>query len=353
MKIYDRYITLNFWKFFFFVSFAFLLLFDLFELLSQLDQIGRGTYTLTKAFLFIILTSGHKLLDLLPIITFLATLLSLGQLLDRNELLALEALGYTKKRLTSVLVFSLVFWIIPLCGLSETFFKGAEKRAWQLRNKALSQGGMTLYGEGFWTRKGDLFLRVERVLDEGLLSGIEIFRFEGHNLQDYLSAPLGKATSQYWLLWKAKEQILRPSKVEERTWPKLRIPPPLSVRQVENFALPAEYLPLKELIKYSQTLAVGGQNVYRYELLIWQRIANPLLAFVMGLLALTFNKDPLARRKLFLTRLAGGLAGGLALYLLRETLAHAGRVFFLPAPLVAFLPVGLISLAIFFLKWRK
>ncbi len=352
MSTFDRYLTQNFWKFFLFISFAFLLLFDLFELLNQLDQIGQGSYTLAKALLFVLLTSGHKLLDLLPVITFLAVLLSLGQLLDRNELLALEALGYTRRRLALVLVLSLIFWTVPLWGLSETLFKGAEKKAWQIKNKALAKEGLTLYGEGFWTRKGDTFLKVERILDDGFLSGIELFRFKGQVLEEYLSALLGKATSEYWLLWKAKQRIIFASKVEEKTWPKVRIPPPLPIKRVETFALPAEYLSLPELFKYSRTLAAGGQNVYRYELLIWQRIATPLLAFVMGFLALGFNKDPLARRKLLLTRVAGGLAGGLAVYLLREALAHAGRVFSLPAPLVAFLPVGLITLFIFY-QWRK
>ncbi len=352
MKTLDRYLWRHLWRLFLFLTLIFLLLFDLFELLNQLDQIGRGSYTLSKALIFVFLTSGNKLLDLLPIITFLAILLGLGQLLDRNELLALEALGYSKRRLFVTVILALLSWSLPLWGISETGLKRVEEKAWQLKTKALSQESLTLYGEGFWARQGEVFLKVKKVLDDGLLSGIEIFRFEGERLREYLSAPLGKITPGRWILWKARQRILYNSRVEDKLWDRLFIDPPLPGREVENFALPVEFLPLPELFRYSETLAAGGQNVYRYQLAIWQKIVTPLLSLVMGLLALSFYQNPLARQKSFLTRLGAGLAGGLAVYLLRETLAHAGRVFSLPAPLVAFAPVALILL-LAFVRWKK
>ena len=352
MKIFDRYLLKIFTRFFVLLALALLLVFDLFDLVNQLSLVGEGSYHLAKAFLYVFLTSGSKLSALLPVLGLLSVLLAQGQVVDRNEALALEAAGFSRKRQALVILFGLFALSLFLWGLEEEFLKRVEVKAWQMRTKALAAKKFTPYQEGFWAKNGDLFLRVRRVLDDHLLEGVEIFGFEGERLKFYLSSPLGKAKKGEWILWTAKERRLFPQKVEEKTYPKLTLRVPFPPKQVEKFALPLDFLDLKTLWQYERTLKAGGQNVYRYTLTLWERAVTPLLTLAMGLLALSFTTTPLKRKKPVLTRLVGGLFGGLFLYLLREALAHAGRVFNLPVPLVALAPL-LFILALAVLRLKK
>ena len=342
MKTFDRYLLKILGRFFTLVTLALLIVFDLFDLLNQLSLVGEGSYHLDKAFLYVLLTSGSKVLALLPVLGLLSVLLAQGQLVDRNEALALEAAGFSRRRQALVILFGLFGLSLFLWGLEEGFLKKVEVKAWQMRTRALAAKKFTPYKEGFWAKSDDLFLRVGRVLDDHLLEEVELFGFEGERLKLYLSAPLGKAQKEEWILWRAKERRLFPQKVEEKTYPKLTLRVPFPPDQVEKFALPLDFLDLKTLWQYQRTLKAGGQNVYRYTLTLWERAVTPLLSLAMGLLALSFTATPLKRKKPVLTRLVGGLFGGLLLYLLREALAHAGRVFNLPVPLVALTPLILI-----------
>ncbi len=352
MKIFDRYLLKILLRFFLVVALGLLLLFDLFEFLNQLSRVGTGSYHLKKALWYVLLTSPHKLYVLLPVLSLLAVLLAQGQLVDRNESLALEAVGFSRTRQTLVLALAVFTLGLGWCGLEETLFKKAETRAWQIRARALASQKFTPYGEGFWTKRGETYLKVEKVLDDGLMEGIEIFCFEGKELKSYLFAPMGKADKGKWLLWKVRENLFGPQEVREKFYPRLYWQAPIPAQELSKLALPLEFLDAKTLWHYRLIFKAGGQDVYRYTLALWERLTTPFLVLAMGLLALSFATSPLKRKKPVLTRLLGGLFGGLFFYLLREAITHAGRVYALSPPLVALGPVFLV-LGLAFWRFKK
>ena len=63
-----------------------MVLFSLFELLSQLDEVGKGSYQMSDAFIFVALTLPKRLLDLMPISTLLGGIIALGLLADHGNL---------------------------------------------------------------------------------------------------------------------------------------------------------------------------------------------------------------------------------------------------------------------------
>ena len=99
MKTIDRYIGSSFLRSFGLVVIILVVLFSFLELLSQLNDVGKGNYLVEDVFLFIGLTLPRRMLDLMPISTLLGSVVALGLLADHGELLAMQAGGISVQRI--------------------------------------------------------------------------------------------------------------------------------------------------------------------------------------------------------------------------------------------------------------
>ena len=99
MRTLDFYIGRSFLKYFFLIIIILMVLFSLFELLSQLDDVGKGSYRLHDALTFVLLTLPKRLLDFMPISTLLGGIVALGLMADHGELIAMEASGVSIMRI--------------------------------------------------------------------------------------------------------------------------------------------------------------------------------------------------------------------------------------------------------------
>ncbi len=352
MKTLDLYLIRAYFRFFFLLALVLALLFGFFEFVAQLENVGRGNYDFLKALAYVFLTSGGRLYDLLPIISLLAGLLALGNLGERQELLAMQAAGMSRGRIGMAVLSGLFLLLFLFLLLEETLFPRAEHKAWLLRARALATRGITPYGQGFWAKEAENFLRVEKVLGKGLLAGVEIFFFdEEGRLKRFVFAEKGEVHDDHWLLFQVAEQEIKPQQIEERHFSNLKIKAFLNVGQVENLTLPAEFLSLRELWRSQKALQEGGQNAYRYALLFWQRIFVLPTAVFMLFLALGFVLCPLRERGKGL-RVGAGALFGLFVYLGEQVLAHLGLVFEWSPFLMASIPAFFVFLLALW-RWRS
>ena len=99
MKELDRYIGISFIRGVVIIIVILIALFSLFELVTQLDDVGRGNYKLKDALVFVGLTLPRRMLDLMSISTLLGSIVALGILADHGELLAMQAGGMSVRRI--------------------------------------------------------------------------------------------------------------------------------------------------------------------------------------------------------------------------------------------------------------
>ena len=348
MKILNLYLTFSFWRSFLLMGAILGLLFGFFDFLKQLDAVGRGSFTITKALLFVILTSGSRIYALLPIISLLAALASLGSLADKNEILAMQAAGMSRAKIGGVVVAALGVFLGLMLLAEEFFFPRVEHWAWLLRARALSTKDVTPYEGGFWAKSGPSYIKVETVHGKDFLLGIEIFTFDQQGrLKKFIEASRGRALDNQWLLEKVIVREFLAGEIKEKRFPKLRLKAFLKINQVEMLTLPPDFLSIRQLMHYQSLLKEGGQNYYRYALLIWRKIASPVTSWAMLLLALGFVFGPTRERGMGF-RLSLGMLFGLLVYLGQEILSHVGLVFNLSAPLVSLLPSILVFLLALF-----
>lgn len=81
-----------------------LTLFSFIELMSQINDIGKGSYQLIDAFLFVALTIPRRAVELMPVSMLLGSIVALGMLADHNELLAMQAGGVPVRRICAAVL---------------------------------------------------------------------------------------------------------------------------------------------------------------------------------------------------------------------------------------------------------
>ena len=133
MRILDIYIGRNFLKFFFLIILILMVLFSLFELIAQLEDVGKGSYQLSNAFSFVALTLPKRLLDLIPISTLLGGIIALGLLADHGELVAMEASGISILRICTAVFVTGMLLMLTSGILAEMVVTGMEQLALKSR----------------------------------------------------------------------------------------------------------------------------------------------------------------------------------------------------------------------------
>jgi hypothetical protein len=72
---------------------ALLMLFSFFDLINEMKDVGKGSYTLTAAVLFVALNIPSRLYELFPVAALIGTLFAIAQLVANSEWTVMRASG--------------------------------------------------------------------------------------------------------------------------------------------------------------------------------------------------------------------------------------------------------------------
>ena len=153
-----------------------LALFSFMALAEELEDIGKGSFTLADALMVVFLTTPKRVVELLPVTALLGGLLGLGAMANHRELIAIRTSGISKQRIAQTVALLAIFLGVFITALQFWVVPGFEREAATLRGQALqnteARGGAT---NAFWTRNDHHFIRVNGVQSDRTLSDIEIY----------------------------------------------------------------------------------------------------------------------------------------------------------------------------------
>ncbi|MBW2478361.1 MAG: LPS export ABC transporter permease LptG [Deltaproteobacteria bacterium] len=353
MKLIDLYIGSQFLRGLVLISLILLTLFSFFELVNQLDDVGKGSYQIVDAFIFVGYTLPRRLLDLLPISTLLAGIIALGLLADHGELLAMQAGGVSVQRICLSVLGTGMFLIISAGVLAELVIPPLEQQARSLRSRALSATGVTVTKQGLWARSGTSYINVGKTLVGGRATDIDIFESDGQGrLRVYTHAREATIEADNnWVLNDITRKTFGPGGIEEQKLPVLTLDSFLSSDQVNILELPPDSLSSADLSQYIAALRRSGQNADRYALALWRKLSVPLTTGAMVLLSLPFifgsTRKISAGRRIMLGSLVA-----IVFYFADQVIVHLGLLLSLNPIITAMIPVVLIS-SIAFWKLRR
>jgi lipopolysaccharide export system permease protein len=359
-----------------FVLFALLALFAFFELINQLDDVGRAGYQLREVFIYVLLGLPTRTYELMPIAALIGTIYALSKLASNSEFTIMRISGMSTRRLAyAVLSVGVVIMIITYF-LGEFVAPPAERLA---RQSKLVATGSTLaqqFRSGVWVRDvlkgpdGDIqrlrFINVARVHPDISVEDWRVFEFDrNYRLRSIARASEGRFVEERghrgWLLKNVVETRLpvvdptdmapSPLRTEilrepERLWVSDLRPDIFGVLLVQP-----ERMAAINLAQYIDHLAENFQQTTRYEIALWNKVFYPIAVLVMMVLALPFAYLHVRAGSVSL-KIFTGVMIGVLFYMLNKLFAHLGLLNTWPPVVIAALPsLVVLSVALSALYW--
>jgi lipopolysaccharide export system permease protein len=357
-----------------FVLFGLLSLFLFFDMVQQLDEVGRRGFLLRHAFGYVALTLPSRTYELMPIAALIGTIYALSKLAANSEFTIMRVSGMSTRRLMqSLLGIGLVFVALTYM-LGEFASPPAEQLAQKLRLRAIGSAvSVRDFRSGVWVRDvvkdagGGVgafrFINVREVMPDAATRGWRVFEFDrDYKLRSIMTAEAGRyAPGAGWTLTNVVETRLPELTIsasdladartdvvrsETRSWPSELKPDIFGVMMVQP-----ERMAGWDLAQYIRHLAENRQQTERYEIAFWSKLFYPWAALVMMALALPFAYLHVRAGGVSL-KIFTGVMIGVAFYGLNKLFAHLGLLNTWPPIVVAALPsLVVLALAMSALYW--
>ena len=336
-----------------FVAVGFLALFFFFDLVDELQYLGKNaagavsnddnTYQIRHALLYVALLIPSHLYELVPISVLIGTIFVMARLAQSSEYTILRTSGLEPWRALRLLLTLGAFFVV-LCFAVGDYLAPTADRAAQLL-KARYQGRITIGQTGAWLKEKQVsssyVVNVRALSSDNAMQGVRVFEFDNKGmLTSITQSPLAKfGKDASWQLQggtrtdfavrsapaSAAEAGRDSAKISINPITSLRWPTEISAEMVSVAVLKPERMGTLDLFNYVRHLNDNGQSAQRYEIEFWKKVFYPLSCLVMVVLALPFA---------YLHFRSGGIAGyvfggvmiGISFFLLNNVFGYIGNL---------------------------
>ncbi len=328
-----------------FVALAFLALFSFFDLVEELNSVGKGLaenpYRISHAALFVLMWMPARLYEILPIAVLIGCIIVMARFAQSSEFTILRTSGMGPwLALRTLLILGFVFTGLTFL-LGDYVAPQSARTAQLLKSRFL--GNISVGHTGAWLKERQQFssfaVNVGALTNTASMLNIKVFEFNTNgNLVSTLQAQSGDfADDNSWTLHGVKRTdfVVAPeankssnpnAKVQYNSFEKnYRWPTNLNAEMVSVALLKPERMGTVDLFQYMRHLDANGQSSQRYEIEFWRKVFYPLSCLVMVVLALPFA---------YLHFRSGSISGyvfmgvmiGISFFLLNNVFGYAGNL---------------------------
>ena len=349
LSILDRYIGRSILITSLLVLLVLVALASIFGFIAELEDVGKGSYSLGKAMQYVLLTIPSKAYLLFAPSVLLGSLLGLGTLATYSELIVMRAAGVSNGRIIRSVVIAGLALMVAVGLLGEFAVPKAEQVAEQVRLTALEKRISVRGNNGLWVKSDSRFVNISTVMPNLTLLGLVIWEYDDNNLTRSLTVEKAEPVSEGWKLTglnitEFENDGSNVKRVENEVWSSL-----VSARVLQALSISPESLSLKNLRGQVEYLKTNGLDSERIELAFWIKLTSPLATLVMLMLSLPFvfgsQRSGGAGQKIFI-----GIMLGIGYVLLNKLLTHLGLTYgFSPAfsallPLLLFFFISIVGI---------
>jgi lipopolysaccharide export system permease protein len=253
----------------------------------------------------------------------------------------------------------LVAWMVALglvIGVATLLFGEyvtpyAERAAQQLKVRATSGVVAQEFQSGLWAKDGRTFINIRELRPDASLVGVNLYEFDANfSLKLMRHAESAQWQDGQWMLRQVTQTLIdsngtRTAQQPDRPWVSAVTPDLLAVLMV----MP-ERMAMSALYTYIRHLDENLQDSRRYRIAMWGKLAYPMAAPVMLMLALVFAFHP-PRHGGTGGRLLTGILLGLGFHLSSRIAGQFALLQNWPAPAPALIPILVFGLAAFSALW--
>ncbi|KAF1016599.1 MAG: LPS export ABC transporter permease LptG [Burkholderia sp.] len=378
MRLYEKYFARQIYLAFVFVLFTFSGLFFFFDLISELNSVGHGSYNFGYAVLRVGLQMPSRFYEIIPVATLISAIYVFAQMAANSEFTIFRVSGLaTNRALRSLLKIGVPLVIVTYL-IGEFIGPYTGQLSERVRLQALGSSVSSNFQSGVWAKdtltahdNGEpvtRFVNVGTLSPDSTISNVRIYEFDSRfQLQNVRIAKSGRYVPPgHWLLTDVAETQLSPIesapnmpkdalnpvyRSKQVTIPQYSLRSDLTPQILSVLLVSPERMSIFNLFRYIRHLRDNQQDTQRYEIALWRKLLYPFAAFVMLVLSLPcaylHTRASVVGMKVF-----GGIMLGMSFQLFNTLFSHIGTLNTWPAPLTAALP-GLIYLAVglFGLRW--
>ncbi|MGH8124134.1 MAG: LptF/LptG family permease, partial [Rudaea sp.] len=144
------------------LAWGFLVAFDaLYQFVQEINDVGSGDYTVSKAVTYILLTVPRRGYQLFVYGGLIGGLMGMGMLAASGELTALRAAGLSKLRICASVVFALTVITALVAVMGEVIAPRAEQKAEALQLSAKNHDVTIGKGGTLWARDGEAVINAK------------------------------------------------------------------------------------------------------------------------------------------------------------------------------------------------
>lgn len=298
---------------------------SLIVLVNELDEIGIGNYDASAVLGYTLLTLPRRAYGMFLYAALIGTLMGLGQLAVRSELIALQAAGVSRIRIAVASLLAVSVLLLPLAAVVESIGSGGDRRANALVAQAKAAGvGLTAYS-GFWMRDGERIWNAGQVVSRAgqplELWAVRVLDFEDRRLVRLTEASIARQHPGGWQLEEVQVRELAVEAVTRTRHATLTMDSPIDADLINASALRPRYLGIGELRDSIAFARANRLDALPFESALWFRLSVPLATLALVFVAIPFAFGPLRSggmgKQIFL-----GMVLGLGFYFAQRTAAN-------------------------------
>ena len=346
-RILDGYVIREFFNIFVLVLSGFVLLLLLFTFFELIGDILRNHIPLTTVGAYLVNLTPSMLYTIAPLAVLIAVLVTFGVLNRNSEIIAMKATGISLYRLVIPIVSISAILAVSLFLFDEFYLPQANRRQDALRSTIKGRPPQTfLHPERNWIfgqqepdAPGRIFYYQFFDPDRNEFANLSVFEFDPHTFalsrRIFANRVFWDADRGAWRFQNGWERKLNGSNVSEfrefinTSFPEVREGPSYFKKE----SLQSQEMNFGQLESYIRDLRQSGFDTMRLRVALWHKLAYPLVAIVMAVLAIPFALS--MGRRGSLTGIAVAIAVALAYFVVDSLFGALGNVSYLPAPLAA------------------
>ena len=335
------------------LAWGFLVGLDAFKIfLGEINDVGTGDYTLTKALVFTLLTVPRRAYQWFGYAALIGGLLGMGMLATSGELTALRAAGLSKFRICISVILSLTVLTGLTMLMGETIAPRGEQKAEALALTAKAKDVTIGKGGSLWARDGENVINAKHGRTRGTIAGtavelsdVRVFEFTPQGQLTVLStAKTATHLEGEWTLHDVRRTEFAGTSASTTMQAQTQWHSALDPDVLSKSMIHPEYLAARDLARNIDYMRRNHQDASSYERAYWGRIFYPFNVLVLAFCAVPFAFGALRTGGLG-KRLFVGMALSVSYYFFQSAVVSMGAVYNMNLAWANALPSLLLALA--------
>lgn len=314
------------------------------ELVSQLSNLGKGSYDIWSILITLPLRLPSDVYVFFPVAGFLGCLLGMGRLASSSQLIVMRASGVSIAQISWAVIKAALILIVLMTIMGEWIAPRLQEKANQIQQARLGYGGLNSHPHDIWLHQNNRFIHIGSVLSSTEMKALSIFKFNQKGELLYaMNANKALKQNHRWYLEDSQKTLFsqKTTRVQEIAWQALPIV--FDAQLLLNSSNDAQANSIASLIKKIHYLEHSGLMANQFQLSLWQRILQPITTVVMIALGIPFIFGSL-RSSSMGHRMLVGIIIGFIFYMLNRLFGPITIVYQFPPVLAALAPTMLFVL---------